>query len=60
MGVGGHERDRRGLDVDVDAVHDRTQFVVGRGEDRLVDTVDGTSTSNVSSFLSSASAGSAG
>ena len=40
VGVGGHERDRRGLDVDVDAVHDRTQFVVGCGEDRLVDTVD--------------------
>ena len=40
MGVGADEGQRRGLQVDEDAVHDRTQFVVGRGEDRLVDAVD--------------------
>ncbi len=38
--VGAHERQRAGRQIDVDAVHHGTQFVVGRGEDRLVDAVD--------------------
>ena len=35
--VGRHERNALRFDVDVDAVHHRTQFVVGRREDRFVD-----------------------
>ena len=37
--VGSHERQRLGLQVDVDAVHHGAQLVVGRGKDGLVDAV---------------------
>ena len=40
VGVGSDEGERRGAEVDEDAVHDGTQLVVGRGENRLVDAVD--------------------
>ncbi len=40
MRVGGHERERLGAEVEVDAVHYGAQLVVGGGEYGLVDAVD--------------------
>ena len=39
MRIGSHERQRVGRQIDIDAVHHGAQFVVRRGENRLVDAV---------------------